>query len=114
MSRMPVNAPESLCVERVERAKKRLTAAVEKAGSERAFARQRDVNILFVSQLLRKGIEPTDKTEKGREIRVKLFLTKRKPKPGKPRRRYLPGERRARHIIAGMARRTAKEVFRKP
>lgn len=48
---------------------------------ERTLARQLGVNILYVSQLLKYGIEPTDKTTKGQAVREKLFLPKKKPKP---------------------------------
>jgi hypothetical protein len=75
MSELPPNAHRNDCAPR------RLLAALKDAGSERALSRRLGVNILYVSQLLRKGIEPTDQTEKGREIRVKLFLPKRKRKP---------------------------------
>ncbi len=65
---------------------RRLVSALHKAGwKERELARQRGVNILYVSQLLRHGIEPTDKTEKGRCTRVQLYLSKYKRKPSAPR-----------------------------
>lgn len=60
---------------------RRLIKALEEAGSERALSRKLDLNISYVSRLLSKGKEPTDKTEKGQEARVKLFLPKHKPKP---------------------------------
>lgn len=59
----------------------RLIKAIQRAGSERKFSKERGVNILYVSQLLKDGIEPTDKTEKGQAARVKLFLPRKKPKP---------------------------------
>jgi hypothetical protein len=62
-------------------APRKLISAIQKAGSERKFAKEQGVNILYVSQLLRDGIEPTDRTEKGRAARVKLFLPRKKPKP---------------------------------
>lgn len=60
---------------------RRLIKALEEAGSERALSRKLDLNISYVSQLLKDGTEPTDKTEKGRAARVKLFLPRKKPKP---------------------------------
>lgn len=62
-------------------APKKLIAALKQAGSERKYAKEKNINISYVSQLLKHGIEPTDRTANGRDIRVKLFLPKRKPKP---------------------------------
>lgn len=47
---------------------------------ERALSRKLGVNILYISQLIKDGVEPTDKTEKGQAAREKLFLPKRKIK----------------------------------
>ena len=64
---------------------RRLVTALHKVGwNERALARARGVNILYVSQLIRHGIEPTDRTVKGQEARVKLSLPRLKPKPKLP------------------------------
>jgi hypothetical protein len=111
MTDLPVNAPRKPYA---ERAKRKLSTAIAKDGSARKFARRVDVNILYVTQFLKDGVEPTDQTEKGRAARVKIFLPKWKPRPRKnigPR--YLPGERKVRHIITVMARRTEKEIFRR-
>lgn len=75
----------------------------------RQLSKVLDVNILYVSQLIRHGMEPTDKTEKGRSVRVKLFLPRWKPKPHKVRE-WLPGERDAKKKIAGLARNTRVEM----
>ena len=48
------------------------------------MADARGVNHFYVSQLVRRGIEPDDKTENQQEVRVKLFLRRKKPKPRKP------------------------------
>lgn len=65
---------------------KKLAKLLMELGSERAVCRKRKVNMLYVSQLVNKGIEPTDKTFKGREAREALFLPrfKRKPRELKP------------------------------
>lgn len=66
---------------------KRLVSEFHKAGwNERELARRRGVNILYVSQLIRHGIEPTDRTVKGQETRAKLYLPRLKPKPRKERK----------------------------
>jgi len=90
---------------------KRLLAELKQAGgNERELARRRGVNILYVSQLLCHGIEPTDKTETGREVRVKLFMPRRKLKP-RAIREYLPGERETKKKIASLARDTRHELM---
>lgn len=63
----------------------KLALALQEAGSERELSRRLGVNILYISQLLKDGIEPTDQTEKGRAVRVKLFLPKRKQKVKDPK-----------------------------
>lgn len=102
MKQMPLNDTRNDC------APPRLLKALAAAGSERALSRVLGVNILYVSQLLRRGIEPTDQTEKGREVRVKLFLPKRKRKPG-PRKAILPIQKQIRE----MAKDTADAVVRR-
>ncbi len=87
---MPVFDHRKAFAEFHSSAPRRLIKAVQAAGSERKFSKARGVNILYVSQLLRKGIEPTDKTEKGRQMRVKLFLPARKKHPPKPRKPLTP------------------------
>ena len=46
----------------------------------REMARKKKINVFYVSQLVRDGIEPTDRTEKGRHARVALCLKARKPR----------------------------------
>lgn len=46
-------------------------------GSMRILAVKLGVNIKYLSDLLARGIEPTDKTVKGRAVREKLFLKNR-------------------------------------
>jgi|SRR5919108_607375 hypothetical protein len=61
---------------------RRLVSELHKAGwKERELARRRGVNIKYVSDLIRRGIEPTDRTIKGQEARVALFLPRLKRKP---------------------------------
>lgn len=47
----------------------------------RETARRLGVNQKYVQENLIHGIEPTDATESGRAVRVKIFLKERKPKP---------------------------------
>lgn len=65
---------------------KNLISAIDEIGSQRKFAKKVKINDSYVNRLLKHGIEPTDKTERGRVIRVKLFLPKRKFKPCKSKR----------------------------
>jgi hypothetical protein len=63
--------------------------------SIREIARRRNVNPRYVLDNLVHGIEPPDTTEKGREVRVRLFMKERKPKPKeikevKPRKVIMP------------------------
>ncbi len=75
MNELPPDAHRNDCAPR------RLLKALREAGSERKLSRQLGVNILYISQYFREGIEPTDQTENGRAVRVKMFLPKRKRKP---------------------------------
>jgi len=77
----------------------------------RRFAAKQEINISFVSKLLSKGEEPTDETAEGRRVRAALFLPRRKPKDGKPRRKLLPGEWHMRRRIGKMAKDTEKNVL---
>ena len=65
---------------------KKLAKLLLELGSERAVSRERNVNMLYVSQLVNKGIEPTDRTWKGRVAREALYLPrwKRKEREKKP------------------------------
>lgn len=77
-TKMPINAHRNDFPENVPT---RLIRALRQAGSERKLSRLIGVNILYVSQLLRDGKEPTDQTENGQAVRVALFLPKMKRKP---------------------------------
>lgn len=55
---------------------RRFLRALKKAGSERELSRRTGVNISYISQLVSKGIEPSNP-----EIRVKLGLSRRNRKP---------------------------------
>lgn len=83
---------------------KLITALHEAGDSARELARRRGVNILYVLQLLKDGIEPTDKTESGRRVREKLFMPRWKKNQCK--RKLLPGEAHIKKQIAKMARQT--------
>src|SRR3990172_8727856 len=77
-----------------EDAPKRLIAAVQKAGSERKFARECGINQSYVSQLLHRGIEPGNP-----EIRVKLFLPAKRIKHREQKLDEFPGQKRIKKII---------------
>ena len=64
----------------------RLIKALRKAGSFHKLADELNINIKYVHELIRKGIEPTDRTEHGRETRARLYLPRRKRKTSKPRK----------------------------
>jgi len=51
----------------------------------RETARRLGVNQRYVDDNLMKGIEPTDATENGMEVRVRMFMKPNKPKPRKKR-----------------------------
>lgn len=66
---------------------RKLIKAFRAVGSNvRKLEGQLNVNSYYICKLLNDGIEPTDKTEHGQEMRVKLFLRKLKPKPRKERK----------------------------
>ena len=96
-----------------ENAPRRLIEALQEAGGVRKLSRRLGVNIFYISQLLHKGIEPTDQTEKGRETRAKLFLPKRKPKPKISRPEEWPGQKQVKKAIRRMVKQTNKDVLRR-
>ena len=58
-----------------------LVSDFHKAGwNRRELARRLGVNVFYINQLFNDGIEPTDGTENGQAIRVKLHLPKKKRK----------------------------------
>lgn len=89
---------------------KKLITALTRVGSERKYAKAESINISYVSQLTRHGIEPTDKTANGRAIRMKLFLPcrKRKPSTKPPVPTWV---RDIRKRIATMAKDTRRDVL---
>lgn len=100
-----------------DHAPKRLIKALQEAGSERKLAKKLDVNISYISNYLRRGIEPTDKTERGREIRAKLFLPRSKRRPYIKKDAPTPPspewwERVEKHSIRVMVRETRRAVIR--
>lgn len=60
----------------------RLIKAYKKAGSYHKCADMIEVNVAHVHNLITKGIEPSDRTDTGREIRSRLFLPRHKRKKG--------------------------------
>src|SRR5688572_27611691 len=65
-------------------APKRLVSLWRKLASDREVADHQGINHFYVSQLLWREMEPDDKTGNQQEIRAKLFLRRKKPKPRKP------------------------------
>ena len=59
---------------------RRLIALYKRLGTQLAIVKERSVNDYYISKLMKYGIEPTDKTEKGQDARVKLFLPCKKKK----------------------------------
>jgi len=90
----------------------RLVDALEKAGSERELSRCRGVNILYVSQLLGKGIEPTDRTSKGQTVRVKLFLPRTK-RQKTPKPEEWCGQKQIRKAIRKMVKNTKQSILKR-
>lgn len=87
----------------------KLLQRIKKAGGRKAFARKQNVNIFYVVQLLNRGIEPTDRTVKGREARAALFLPRRKR--NQVTRPALPAWlKRTRKAISEMRRETRKAL----
>lgn len=95
-------------------APKRLVSEFHKAGwNERELARRRKVNIKYVSDLIRRGIEPTDRTVKGQEARTALFLPRLKQKPRVKKEKPIVlspewWDRVRKHAVRAMAKRTRK------
>ena len=79
----------------------RLIAAVHHAGGVRKFANQCGINHSYVSQLLHHGIEPGNP-----DIRVKLFLPRKKHKKREQKPEDFPGQRHIAAIIRRMHRET--------
>lgn len=89
---------------------KKLAALLMELGSERAVCRKQKVNMLYVSQLVNKGIEPTDKTFKGRQAREALFLSRFRRKPRKPKPDAPEWLKRTRSGIRAMVKETRKAL----
>lgn len=68
----------------------RLVKRYRKAGSFHKLADELEINVSYVHELITKGIEPTDRTAAGREIRKRLYLTKYKRKGSTPRKPRQP------------------------
>jgi len=68
----------------------RLVKAFKRAGSYHKLAEALSdekftMNVRYPYELIHKGIEPTDRTVLGREIRHRLYLKRYKPKPRRPK-----------------------------
>jgi len=72
-----------------------LVKKFRKAGSFHKLADEIEVNVKYVYKLITAGEEPTDRTPKGREIRHRLGLKRRKPR-GAPRPKPEPAPK---HLI---------------
>lgn len=90
----PSNVPETL-----------IDAYIKVGRSCRKLEKELGIDHHYISLAL-KGIEPTDKTNKDRKIRVKLFFTAYR----NPRRELLPGEKETKKKIALMAKATRQEL----
>jgi len=89
-------------------APRRLVRAWRDLGcSDRKLAELRGVNQFYVSQLLRRGIEPSNP-----EIRMQLFLPRRKRQPREPRTEEFPGQKRIIKSIRSLHRKTTLEFKR--
>lgn len=88
-------------------APRRLVLAVQRAGSERKFANEHGINQSYVSQLLHRGIEPGNA-----EIRVMLFLPRRKRKAREVKPEEWQGQRHVTKLIRKMHRETTKTFKR--
>jgi hypothetical protein len=98
---------------------RRLIRELHRVGwSQRELSRLRKVNQGDISRLLKKGIEPTDATEHGREIRVRMYLPKHKRKP-RAVKELAPApslewwERVEKKAISVMVKKTKSAVIRK-
>jgi len=58
----------------------KLIKLLRKFGSFHKLADEINVNVKYIHALITEGKEPTDRTEKGREVRARLFLRRRKRK----------------------------------
>jgi len=70
MEEFPENVPKRL----VREYKKVAREHSGQGGYQCKLARKLGINIKYVSDLLSRGIEPTDRTEKGQRARIALFL----------------------------------------
>jgi hypothetical protein len=77
--------------------------------SDRQVARELGINQYYVSQLVRHGIEPTDKTITGQSVRMQLFLPRIKPKPRTPKPEEWTGQKRVQKHIREMHKDTTHE-----
>lgn len=81
----------------------RLIDAVNRAGGVRKFASQIGINHSYVSQLLHHGIEPGNE-----DIRVKLFLPRKKRKKREMKPEEFPGQKRIIRTIRRLHRDTTR------
>ena len=76
-----------------------ISAYIRAERNMRRLAKELCINHLYVSQLLKDGIEPTNP-----EIRVKLFLPRVSRKPRTPKPEEWQGQKRVKKNIARMAK----------
>ena len=85
-------------------APRRLVSAWRRAGeSDRRLAEQLGVNQFYISQLLRRGIEPGNP-----DIREKLFLPRRPVQHREPKPEEWPGQKRVIKQIRAMHSKTTR------
>lgn len=63
----------------------KLKALYERLGSQSRLSKKLQVNVGYISNLFRKGTEPTDRTVKGQEVRSRLFLSRTKSRKAPPK-----------------------------
>lgn len=92
-------------------ARKRLYRAYRKVFTWQALADQLGMNVNPLYYFVMDGIEPTDKTEKGQDMRQRMGLSRRKRKPAQPRPPVPAWLKRVKRGIAGMVKQTRESVL---
>ena len=84
----------------------KLIKKLRSLGSFHKLADEIGVNVRWVHGLITAGIEPTDRTEHGRDIRARLFLRRRKRKARQRR-----PQSQVQKAIRAMVRETSEAVL---
>ena len=91
--------------------RRRLYRAYRKVFAWQALADQLGVNVNPLYYFVMDGVEPTDKTEKGQDVRQKMGLSRRKRKPAQPKPPVPVWLKRVKRGIAELARDTRQSMF---